>query len=501
MSRKGVRSNSAHFLALRRRLDAMGYGDYPLGLDSAPLAQIMLEDLVATTEALRDSEESSDGVMYKLQIAEQLLEPLQIENTKLRRDNTQLHKELITVGEETLKLQNKQATMQFNLQAENRRITLQKQQVEEQLDLTKRDLISVKAQLAQALEPTTSKISSRAPSEKSSRRRSSSKDSISNISTSSILSTSQVDIDTVPKNEFDQLSNENEYLKQQVNEFSTQLEGFKASIKLRDEEIERLGNELNKETGKNGYIITLRHKCQKAEEEVERMKTQMRLINPNVQKTNKSDSKSKKQPKAPLQISKITNFEVQQVEQIENKAKASPQKIDSERQKNSANNELIESLTAKLEQKESVIAELTAALAFVGDNLNKSILLGGSDKALAEIERRMREMQNHYEAEIDKLTAKLNQSGFISKDAEIQKMIANTASLDGAFRNSSTEQSEIEELRKKLKEANEQLQIRQDSDIRYHTILEQLKKEHQAMKKEIAMKTEELEKLKKRQSN
>ena len=95
MTRRALKSNSAHFLALRRRLDAMGYADYPLGLDSAPLAQIMLEDLVATTEALRDSEESTGGVRHRLEIAEQLLEPLQEENLRLRRDNTQLHQQMI----------------------------------------------------------------------------------------------------------------------------------------------------------------------------------------------------------------------------------------------------------------------------------------------------------------------------------------------------------------------------------------------------------------------
>ena len=45
MRNKSQRGNSAHFLALRKRLDLMGYVDLPLGLDTAPLAQQMLYPL------------------------------------------------------------------------------------------------------------------------------------------------------------------------------------------------------------------------------------------------------------------------------------------------------------------------------------------------------------------------------------------------------------------------------------------------------------------------
>ncbi|EAX88026.1 hypothetical protein TVAG_018980 [Trichomonas vaginalis G3] len=491
MSRNSARNSSAHFLALRRRLDAMGYADYPLGLDSAPLAQIMLEDLVATTEALRESEESNDGVYHKLEIAEQLLEPLQEENSKLRRDNTQLHKELISVGEESLKLQNKQATTQFQLQAENRRLTLSKQQVEEQLDLAKQDLIAAKVQLAQALEPTTSKISSRAPSEKS-RRKSSSKDSISNISASSFLSTSQVDVDAVPKAEFDQLTNENDYLKQQVNQLSNALEESKACVKLRDEEIDRLGTELNKETGRNGFLITLRHKCQKAEEEVERLRTQVRLINPSgIVRQDKSDKKTKSPRKPKLQIAKPIGVDIQ----LTNSEDSKPQipQIQNIKQ----DNDLVESLLAKIDQKESVIAELTSALAFVGDNLNRSMLSDKNNNILSDIEAKMRDMQNHYELEIEKLTKQLNQNGFSSVDPEVAKLMANTSNLDNTYSGKDKNSlREIEDLKRKLNEANEKLRAKQDTDSKYQSILEQLRREHQAMKKEIAQKTAELEKYK-----
>lgn len=496
MNPKSLKSNSAHFLALRRRLDAMGYTDYPLGLDSAPLAQIMLEDLVATTEALRDSEESSGGVMHRLEIAEQLIEPLQEENLKLRRDNTQLHQEMISVGEESLRVQNKYASTSFALQAENRRLSLAKQQADEDIDALKKELATTKVQLAQALEPSSSRVSSsRSPSESKSKRINS-RDSRSNLSDSSIksyIASNASFTDGVSQSEYEALQVENNNQKLQINDLTSTIEELKSCIKLRDTEIQRLGEELQKETGRDGYLISLRYKYQKAEEEIEKLKTQIRLVNPNSYQTEKLKKKHRK-----LIISRAKGYDME-VNKEESVDKEQPKetKIKNEGEQMKEIRQLQESnknLKEMLDHKDEVIAEMTANFAFIGDNLSASIIKSSAKHSNADIsliEKKMNEMKEYYEKEIDRLSKQISSHKEDSEDDEIAKMIANTKGIDSSFREN---QSEVQDLKKRLAEAEAKLNNAPNKDS---AVLQQLRKEHVAMKKEIEDKTNEIERLRK----
>lgn len=44
---------------------------------------------------------------------------------------------------------------------------------------------------------------------------------------------------------------------------------LEASMKLREEKIQRLGDELQKQTGQDGYLVTLRHKCDLQQQELD----------------------------------------------------------------------------------------------------------------------------------------------------------------------------------------------------------------------------------------
>jgi centrosomal protein CEP135 len=490
MSRKSLKSNSAHFLALRRRLDAMGYTDYPLGLDSAPLAQIMLEDLVATTEALRDMEENSDGVINRLKIAEQLVEPLQEENLKLRRDNTQLHQEMIAVGEESLKVQNQYASTSFALQAENRRLALAKQQSDENVDLLKSELTRTKLQLAQALEPSSSRVS-KSPSDSKSKKRSS-RDSRSNLSDSSIrslMASTQSLGESVPQTEYELLQVESDNQKRQINDLTSTVEGLKGSIKLRDDEIQRLGEELQKETGRDGYLISLRYKYQKSQEEIEKLRTQIRLINPNAYQSIEKKRKERKGKKR-LVISKSKGYDAALTEEQEKQEQSTPTKEQDLRKLEDKNKNLME----MLDHKDSIIAEMAANFAFIGDNLN-SALIKSSEKNISidigAIEKKMNDMKEYYEKEIERLSNQINSHQIVSENTEIAKMIANTKGMDVSFRE---DQSEVQELKKRLAEAEAKISNSSDSGS---VIIQQLRKEHSAMKKEIEDKTKEIERLRK----
>lgn len=106
----------------------MGYTNLPLGIDSAPLVEQMLEDLVSDTEALQRDKDELIRLKDGIESLEFQIEPLQAENDRVTRDNRQLHRRLVTASEEAMRLQNQHSVAFFELQAENRRLKLLNQQ-------------------------------------------------------------------------------------------------------------------------------------------------------------------------------------------------------------------------------------------------------------------------------------------------------------------------------------------------------------------------------------
>lgn len=509
ISRKSLRGNSAHFLALRRRLDAMGYQDYPLGLDSAPLAQIMLEDLVATTEALKDSEESSDSILHRLELAEQLLEPLQEENTRLRRDNVQLHQQMIKVGEENIKTENKLATSTFSLQAENRRLNLSKIKLEEQVCALNNELASTKIKLQQALEPILN------GSSKSNSSKKQIKDSAFSVgdggSAKSNLAglASHSNDNFLSSSEIEALTQERDLLKTQLRNQVANNEEIKACIKLRDDVIEKLSEEIQKETGKDGYLLTLRYKYQKAEEEIEKLRCQVRLVNPGASIPEKKTYRLKNMVITPVRYFEVINESNAKVPSGRTRVASSSRQKNSRSAKSNENsllssssNETVGNLQAEnsrlkdqLSKKEMAVSDLMCNLAFIGDNI-KMITNTRHDNDAATIQKledELNKIKTYYENEVQKQRDQM--VVLTDPNDEVAKLIMNTSNLDNAFVKL-PDKLEIENLKKQLEEANQRLLDRPNMETKYKNIIEKLRQEHIEMRNKIEEQNREIAKLK-----
>ncbi|KAJ8028410.1 hypothetical protein HOLleu_30630 [Holothuria leucospilota] len=89
----------AKFITLRKRLDQLGYKQ-PLGLESLPLVEKLFNDLIHTTESLK---EAKLKVSHPVKVAsrwEEHVEPYRNENAKLVRENNELHQQLIRLQED-----------------------------------------------------------------------------------------------------------------------------------------------------------------------------------------------------------------------------------------------------------------------------------------------------------------------------------------------------------------------------------------------------------------
>jgi len=96
------------FSSIRRRLDQLGYRQ-PLGIESLPLAERLLTDLVHTTESLKRARlGSSTGAISGAggDASSHILTDVQIDayksdNARLIRENNELHQQLIHAKEES----------------------------------------------------------------------------------------------------------------------------------------------------------------------------------------------------------------------------------------------------------------------------------------------------------------------------------------------------------------------------------------------------------------
>lgn len=279
--------NSTFFLALKRRLTMMGYTNLPLGLDSAPLVHQMLEDLVATTTALRESEDTIKGLEDKLHTAENQLEPLQSEITRMTRDNVQLHQQIVQAAEEASRFENQHTTVAFELQAENRRLTLLHKKASQHIKKLKKENDELNEKLQKSIAaPTIMKnpefieVDPRKMRQRGSRTSSGSRTpSLASIDT--IKSIPSIAFDpAIFEAELSNLRNERDEARKQQDVAMARMSELEEVVKIRDEEIIRLGNSLQQETGKDGYLISLRHKLQQCQDEIEKLRAQVRVVNP-----------------------------------------------------------------------------------------------------------------------------------------------------------------------------------------------------------------------------
>ncbi|KFU93282.1 Centrosomal protein of 135 kDa, partial [Chaetura pelagica] len=87
------------FVNLRKRLDQLGYRQ-PLGVESLPLVERLFSDLVRTTESLRSAKLSAGKIEKECSNYDVILEPYKTVNTKLTRENNELHLEILKLKEQ-----------------------------------------------------------------------------------------------------------------------------------------------------------------------------------------------------------------------------------------------------------------------------------------------------------------------------------------------------------------------------------------------------------------
>lgn len=96
MARHVIAEQKYH--GLKSQLQALNYLQ-PLGVESAPLVEKLLEDLVMTTESYRNLERRANKEAQSLNILQGQVLPLKNENSRLIRENNKLHQELIHQAE------------------------------------------------------------------------------------------------------------------------------------------------------------------------------------------------------------------------------------------------------------------------------------------------------------------------------------------------------------------------------------------------------------------
>ncbi|EAY01914.1 hypothetical protein TVAG_068800 [Trichomonas vaginalis G3] len=265
---------STQFIALRRRLDVMGYESFILGLDSAPLAQQLLNDVFTTTRQLQITEENLKKAQEELDQSKVQIEPLHAEQIRLVRENTQLHKLLIKMTEETRAKEKQITNNMYEVQEENRRVKLYAQKNEETIKEQQAEILRLKQLLElpqEAQEPTSSRSTRRASSR--SRRNGSIAPSIGQ---SSYASNAEHEAEIKQLNQtITQLKETIELKEKEKETLITNINDLKDLMKLRDDEISRLGLELQKETGRDGYMISIRYKNQQLQEEIDKLQAQI----------------------------------------------------------------------------------------------------------------------------------------------------------------------------------------------------------------------------------
>ncbi|CAD5116285.1 DgyrCDS5192 [Dimorphilus gyrociliatus] len=91
------------FSSLRKRLDQLGYRQ-PLGIESLPLVERLFADLLHTTDSLKQERQSKSNSFKDSNTSgevSEILQPYKSDNAKLVRETNELHKELITVKDQS----------------------------------------------------------------------------------------------------------------------------------------------------------------------------------------------------------------------------------------------------------------------------------------------------------------------------------------------------------------------------------------------------------------
>lgn len=523
-------NGSTQMLALRRRLDTMGYQDFVLGLDSAPLAQQLLNDVLTTTKELQVKEEELNEVKAELETYKPQIEIFQGQLQRLTRENEQLHQKIISVSENAMKKVDQSETAMIEAQTESRRTKLladQKDQVikdlQNQLEKTKHELQD--ALEAPGLSGNVSEYRTRDPS-KSRRTGSRSRRTGSiapSLDRSSYASQQEHEMEVKAlKDEIQQLKDTIENKEHEAQSYIQKINQQQELIKLRDDEILRLGEELQHETGRDGYMMTLRHLNQQQAAEIEKLKAQVKSgINPMLSPqssaagsplTRKSNNSSKasllneedsiptpRKPPQPLFASKDAKPQIpQQVkkeETINAEAEKSSHVVFDIPQEEKAN-----PISIIEEEEEEDVHELSSGVlsssfgrtqkmqtsknALIADELKESL-----DECQGKIEELKHEKES-LEQQLEKAEEQLNQKNVI-----IAEMTANFAFVGD---NINTVLAEKDKIIANLKDAKEkqqslQMQLQQQQQLLLKQKAENNDNDHKEQIETLQMQIDELQ--------
>ena len=103
---------------VKRRLAALRY-DQPLGAESAPLVERLLDDLVQSQAKQVELSTTSTKHADELSVVEQHMLPLRKENARLIRENNELHMQLIADAEAAAAARDELAVANARLQSQN----------------------------------------------------------------------------------------------------------------------------------------------------------------------------------------------------------------------------------------------------------------------------------------------------------------------------------------------------------------------------------------------
>jgi centrosomal protein CEP135 len=78
------------FQVLKRKLDALHYSS-PFEINSMPLIEKLLADLIKTTEGFQSIKVKNSEMIQEIENLKNLVEPLRIENSKIIKENNELH--------------------------------------------------------------------------------------------------------------------------------------------------------------------------------------------------------------------------------------------------------------------------------------------------------------------------------------------------------------------------------------------------------------------------
>ena len=283
------------YIITRKRLDALGYKQ-PLGIDTLPLVDVLLSDLVQTTSSLKKYKlktlnTNNTLLSNKFDNLDTVVAPFKADNARLLRENNDLSNKIINLKDDfTAKIRNYKAQSR-KLENENvDLIRLNDTYIKAAQDLERET--KLKSNMIQKLQERSIQTVIEMP--KDGGVRSGSKHSIrrqrfyldSTLSPGTIPAMNNENYNPVSARDIDcmklqdqriaQLSNDLTTVRQELDSLNIERESFEEKLLLRDTEIARLRKELT--GGRPEDVVTIEARCNASDRLIEQLNAQLELV-------------------------------------------------------------------------------------------------------------------------------------------------------------------------------------------------------------------------------